>query len=279
MKSVRYDQLPLKIDGIDVLALNFSASQSASLEPVYTLGRAGIHSQAPSSSRTYQASFSYVPVFQILDGSKGHGDNLTHFLKEIKENLNTNFNPFTLDIAGIQSNKSVLRSIQFSISPYSLIQFSVAFDIFGEFLGEVAAEYIDEEKSSLLEKSPNSIQAENINPHYTRLIASPGLDGSILRTISYSFNVNYQPVFKVGQEFPLQILYQNATEEVEVVETDREQDITFRGKDSSFDIDIHTLDPDYYLNIKMLNPVIVSESTNISAGEILSSSKRLRSFY
>ena len=37
MKSARYDQLPLKIDGIDVLALNFSASQSASLEPVYTL--------------------------------------------------------------------------------------------------------------------------------------------------------------------------------------------------------------------------------------------------
>lgn len=278
MKSIRYDKIPVKINGDSILASNFSLSQSASVEPIYTLGRSGVHSVSPTGARSYSLSFNYIPVFTLEEPNKGLGDMITLFINNIKNNKNSSFSPFSVDVAGLTSDYAVLNSLNFSVAPYSLIQFSVSFSVLGEFTGELSPVNVDDSSEYLLNKSPNSIRKQN-DSNYTKFTASPELEDSVMRSLSYSFNLNYEPVFKIGQEFPFQIMYQSAVEEASVEETKKASLIDFRGDSSQFDLTLHTLDPDYFLNIKMINPILVSESTAASSNDILSSSKILRSFY
>tara|TARA_E500000081_G_scaffold64455_1_gene66742 strand:- start:799 stop:1650 length:852 start_codon:yes stop_codon:yes gene_type:complete len=283
MRHAKYDQLPLKINDINILATNLTISQESFQEPVYSLGRSGIHSQSPTASRAYKLSFSYVPVFQIIDYNKGEGDFLTHFVKQIKENKQSDFGFFDFNFSGLTSNKAALESLSFSISPYSIIEFSVSFIVFGEITGSITPELIPEEKSSLFERSPNSIRSPDMN-NYTKLVSSPNSssqesEGSVLESLNYSFSLTYEPVYKVGQEFPVKVLYQKAVEDISIAETFRETQIQYRDNDSFFDINLHTLESDYYLNLKMKNPMILSESSMVSSNELLSSSKKLRSHY
>ncbi len=277
MKLIKYDQIPITLNGISILASRFTASQRVNLAPIYTLGRSGLYSQSPSGSRSYQVSFDYTPVFQDFD-QKGKGDFLTSFLTEIKDKTNSSIDFFTLDLAGVSSEKCILNSLSFSLAPYSLITFSIVFDVFGELEGLISKQEDIKEESSFLLKSPNSIEGVS-GSDYTKFTLSPQTQDSNLLSISYSISLQYTPVSKIGQEFPLDILYQKAEENANIVESKRGAGLEFRGTDTDFSLNLNTLNQDYYYVLEMKNPIIVSESSTVSSEGFLTSSKQIRSYY
>ena len=138
MASIRYDQVPVVIEHGGrterMLAYDCSLSEAADLTPVYLLGKQSIVEQTPQGARTASISFSYTPVLKgIIDVDIDKVGNY-NIINELASGLKNSKASQTSGVSirfGRISGEGLLSSYSFSLSPYSPVECTVNFELFG----------------------------------------------------------------------------------------------------------------------------------------------------
>ena len=181
------------------------------------------------------------------------------------------------------SGEGLLESYSVSLEPYAPVTCNVNFLLLGS--GEnvpVSGELISQDQvhrqANLASHVGHTSYSDFMAGESPATITSDNQTG-VLTSVNYSINFNYEPVYKLGQEFPSTFLYHSANERAEITENTFETGIAFTGKAENFDLEIKTLDNKTAMRIRMTKPVVKDSKLSISAGDIAGTSKTLNSFY
>ncbi len=291
MASIRYDQIPLTIQygsrTEKILAYDCSLSETADLQPVYSIGKKGVAEQAPQGARTASVSFSYTPVLTGITNerfkSKGDYNIINGVASGLKTTKASQSSGVSLVFGGI-SGEGLLTSYSVSLEPYAPVQCSVNFELFGSGENIPAS---GELKAQSLFRSPASALASGVgHSAYSSFMTaqSPATitssdETGILKSVNYSINFNYEPVYKLGQEFPSTFLYHSATEEARLMENVYETGIAFTGKSEKFHLDVKSIDNNNTISVNMENPVLMSTQLRVGSNGVAETEKTIRSFY
>ena len=290
MASIRYDKVPLVIEYDSrvekVLAYNCSLTEAADLQPAYAIGKKGAAEQTPQGARTASLSFSYTPVFSGYTNrvkSRGDFNIINHVANGLKSSKKPQSSGISIKFGGI-SGEGLLTSYSVSVSPYSPVQCSVNFELFGSgqdipISGELSSQAISNtDNSSLASSVGHSAYSAFMSAGSPATITSRDETG-VISNIDYSINFEYEPVYKLGREFPSSFLYHSASEETRISENVHETGINFTGKSEDFKLNIKSLDNNNAMSIDMTNPVLTNIQIDASAGDIAQTEKTIRSFY
>ena len=294
MASIRYDQVPVVIEHGGrterMLAYDCSLSEAADLTPVYLLGKQSIVEQTPQGARTASISFSYTPVLKgIIDVDIDKVGNY-NIINELASGLKNSKASQTSGVSirfGRISGEGLLSSYSFSLSPYSPVECTVNFELFGSGESDLPVTGALEKESPESFKLINSKLAEDVgHTAYSDFMTagSPATitdnqETGVLQNINYSINFEYEPVYKLGQEFPAEFLYHQAREEASVTENVYETGIHFTGNGESFYLKINSLSNNNAMEIRMDDPVLSNTQASVRGGDIIQTSKTIRSFY
>tara|TARA_A100001201_G_scaffold64964_1_gene61114 strand:- start:443 stop:1288 length:846 start_codon:yes stop_codon:yes gene_type:complete len=281
MASIRYDKIPLTLEfGANtekIIAYDCSLSQAADLQPVRAIGFRGVSEQTPQGARTSSVSFSYTPV---LTG--------TNIINEIASGLKNSRASQTSGVSirfGGVSGEGLLSSYSLNLAPYSPAQCSVNFELFGSgqnipVSGELKSQTVSRSSDvqALASNVGHSAFSSFMAGQSPATISSEDSTG-ILQSVDYSINFEYEPVYKLGQEFPSSFLYHAATEEARVTENVHETGISFTGKNENFQLKVKSLDNNSEMQINMERAVVDNSQISAGANGIAETSKTLRSFY
>jgi hypothetical protein len=146
-------------------------------------------------------------------------------------------------------------------------------------------------KKGAAEQTPQGARTASLSFSYTPVLSgyinragSPATitsrdETGVISNIDYSINFEYEPVYKLGREFPSSFLYHSASEETRISENVHETGINFTGKSEDFKLNIKSLDNNNAMSIDMTNPVLTNIQIDASAGDIAQTEKTIRSFY
>jgi len=98
----------------------------------------------------------------------------------------------------------------------------------------------------------------------------------------YSISFNHNPIYKVGQEFPVTSLYTTAQESINVTEDIFQSGLAFDETASDYTIDLHGLDTastNDKMQLKMISGKQVSTSMSAGLDDIVRSQKTLTASY
>lgn len=211
-----YDQVDVSINDSGVLAQSASINRAADLNPIYSVGRKGIHSQSPGSARNYSASVSYYleidnePNFAALE-------NLKTFNSTTEE-----LAPVCLNIGGV-SGAFYLKSYSIQAAPNSPIVADASYVGFTEISGN--------SKPKTGNTDYNLSSGSGIAYGFSAFITTTGTFSVPPKFgFSYSFSADYKPIYKVGAEEPIAVKLMSAAEQMNIISTGL-YDPTFSGSD------------------------------------------------
>ena len=291
MATIRYDQVPLTIHYNDrsetILAYNCALSEAADLRPVKGIGFKGTAEQTPQGARTASISFSYTPVLTgIVDtflettGSFNIINELASGLKTSKQSIASGVD---IVFGGI-SGEGLLSSYSLSLAPYSPVHCDGNFELFGSgenipVSGSLTATEGDKEEQSLAGTVGHSAYSSFMTSGSPATITSEDQTG-IVQSVDYSLNFQYEPVYKLGKEFPFSFLYHSAEEEASITENVYQASgIAFTGKNENFHLNIKALDGSTAMQLKMDEPVLSNAQVSVDAGGLVNATKQIRSVY
>ena len=223
--TVFYDKAVVEVkfagEREQLLASDCSLSFSSTQQPLYAVGTKGALGQFPSAARAGEVSFSFLT--SLTGEYLGHSGNLINGLASgIKNNASNGSEASGVEIkfAGV-SGSGFLTSYGFGVAANSVSSSSASFTFFGSgdqlpFSGRLAAvdgTVVDEAKLA-----SGIGHARYTNLDNFALVIENTAETATVYGIDYSLSLNYDPIFKVGQEFPTTCLYTNAQESVTITE-------------------------------------------------------------
>ena len=286
MASIRYDKIPLilEYDGRTekVLAYDCSLNEEATLQPAYSIGKQGIAEQTPAGARKASVSFSYTPVLTGYSTVGNEFNIINEAASKQKILKGTQATEVAIRFGGI-SGEGLLESYSVSLEPYAPVTCNVNFLLLGSgenipVSGELISQDQAHKQADLASDVGHTAYSDFMAGESPATITSDNQTG-VLTSVNYSINFNYEPVYKLGQEFPSTFLYHSANERAEISENTFETGIAFTGKAENFDLEIKSLDNKTAMRIRMTRPIVKDSRLSISAGDIANTSKTLNSFY
>jgi hypothetical protein len=293
MATVFYDKASVSVDwgtaGETLLASDFTVNLSSSAQPLYAIGNKGSLGQFPTSARVGDVSFNFITsITGVNYGQKG---NLINFLASgIKHSVGSMASGVTISGAGVKGI-GFLNSYSFSVASNSISTSSASFTFFGSGTQlPVSGRLTD---STAVPAGGGAELATGVaHGRYTPLTTlkttigagdDPGpTDEGTVFGADYSVNFNHNPIYKMGQEFPVMSLYTTAQESINVTEDIFNSGLAFDETASDYTIDLHGLD-NASTNDKMQLIMISGKqvSTSMSAGldDIVRSQKTLTASY
>ena len=293
MATVFYDKASVSVDwgtaGETLLASDFTVNLSSSAQPLYAIGYKGSLGQFPTSARVGDVSFNFITsITGVNYGQKG---NLINFLASgIKHSVGSMASGVTISGAGVKGI-GFLNSYSFSVASNSISTSSASFTFFGSGTQlPVSGRLTD---STAVPAGGGAELATGVaHGRYTPLTTlkttigagddpDPTDEGTVFGA-DYSVNFNHNPIYKMGQEFPVMSLYTTAQESINVTEDIFNSGLAFDETASDYTIDLHGLD-NASTNDKMQLIMISGKqvSTSMSAGldDIVRSQKTLTASY
>ena len=182
------------------------------------------------------------------------------------------------------SGEGLLSSYSFQLESYSPVECSVNFELFGSgedlpASGELKSQTITRnEQSAIASGVGHSAFSAFMTAGSPATITSSDETG-ILQSVNYAINFDYEPVYKLGQEFPSSFLFHSASEETRVSENLYETGIEFTGKAENFKLNIKSIDNANAISVNMDKPVLANTQLRVGAGGIAQAEKTIRSFY
>ena len=296
MATVFYDKASVSVDwgtaGETLLASDFTVNLSSSAQPLYAIGYKGSLGQFPTSARVGDVSFNFITsITGVNYGQKG---NLINFLASgIKHSVGSMASGVTISGAGVKGI-GFLNSYSFSVASNSISTSSASFTFFGSGTQlPVSGRLTDSTATVGIGTTAGSSLATGVaHGRYTPLTTlkttigagddpDPTDEGTVFGA-DYSVNFNHNPIYKMGQEFPVMSLYTTAQESINVTEDIFNSGLAFDETASDYTIDLHGLD-NASTNDKMQLIMISGKqvSTSMSAGldDIVRSQKTLTASY
>tara|TARA_R110002110_G_scaffold266672_1_gene482410 strand:+ start:31 stop:915 length:885 start_codon:yes stop_codon:yes gene_type:complete len=294
MATVFYDKASVSVDwgtvGETLLASDFTVNLSSSAQPLYAIGNKGSLGQFPTSARVGDVSFNFIT--SLTGGHYGQRGNLINFLASgIKHSVGSMASGVTISGAGVKGI-GFLNSYSFNVASNSISTSSASFTFFGS--GSqlpVSGRLADSTATVGLGTTTGGSLATGVaHGRYTPLTTlqttlNPGggdEEGGTVFGADYSISFNHNPIYKVGQEFPVTSLYTTAQESINVTEDIFQSGLAFDETASDYTIDLHGLDnasTNDKMQLKMISGKQVSTSMSAGLDDIVRSQKTLTASY
>ena len=291
MATVFYDKASVNVEwgttNETLLASDFTVNLSSSAQPLYAIGNKGSLGQFPSSARVGDASFNFITSLTGVNyGQKG---NLINFLASgIKHSVGSMASGVTISGAGVKGI-GFLNSYSFNVASNSISTSSASFTFFGSgsqlpVSGRLA------DSTARVGIGTTSLATGVAHGRYTPLTTlqtTINLGGGDAQTgtvfgADYSISFNHNPIYKMGQEFPVTSLYTTAQESINVTEDIFQSGLAFDETARDYTIDLHGLDnasTNDQMQLKMISGKQVSTSMSAGLDDIVRSQKTLTASY
>ena len=292
MATVFYDKAAVTVDfatfGETLLASDFTVNFSTSASPLYSIGSKGPLGQFPSSARVGDVSFNFIT--SITGRHQGQQGNIINYLASgIKHSVGSVASGVTISGAGVKG-VGFLNSYSFNVASNSVSSSSASFTFFGS--GDQLPVSGRLAESIAFPESNNTKLATGVaHGRYTDLtnirtvLSNNGeTDTATVFGADYSISFNHNPVYKVGQEFPVLALYTTAQESINVTEDVFESGLKFDESASDKTLSVKGLDPPGVptamgMEVKMISGKQVSTSMSAGLDDIVRTQKTLTASY
>ena len=295
MATVFYDKASVSVEwgsiGETLLASDFTINYSTSAQPLYTIGSKGALGQFPSSARVGDASFNFIT--SITGQNYGQNGNIINFLASgVKHSVGSMASGVTITGPGV-SGVGFLNSYSFNVASNSISTSSASFTFFGSGTQLPVSGRLGD--STTFPATSNTKLATGVaHGRYTNLTplrttigaGSPpmGEENGTVFGADYSISFNNNPIYKVGQEFPVTSLYTTAQESVNVTEDIFNSGLAFDESASDKLITLQGLDSAATptatsMEVKMISGKQVSTSMSAGLDDIVRSQKTLTASY
>jgi hypothetical protein len=295
MATVFYDKASVNVEwgGINetLLAADFTVNLSSSAQPLYAIGNKGTLGQFPSSARVGDVSFNFITsITGVNYGQKG---NLINFLASgIKHSIGSTASGVTISGAGVKGI-GFLNSYSLNVASNSVSTSSASFTFYGSgsqlpVSGRLANSTIFPSAGNLGTELATGVAHGRYTPLTTlETTIGAGADpaptdvGTVFGA-DYSVSFNHNPIYKLGQEFPVTSLYTTAQESINVTEDIFNSGLAFDESSNDYTIDLHGLDTastNDKMQLKMISGKQVSTSMSAGLDDIVRSQKTLTASY
>jgi len=226
MATVFYDKAAVEVthNGVSeqLLATDCSLSFSSAQAPLYAIGSKGTLGQFPAGARQGDLSFSFLTTITgTYFGVNGNIINsLASGIKEAAAN-NSEVSGVEIRFAGV-TGSGYLNSYGVGIQGNSVSSSSCGFTFFGSGTQLPVTGRLDDFAGQTIQTG--KLATGIAHGRYTNLenfatsIASASNDKANVFGADYSITFNHNPVYKVGQEFPMTCLYTTAQETLGLTE-------------------------------------------------------------
>ena len=295
MATVFYDKASVNVKwgGIDesLLASDFTINYSSSSQPLYAIGNKGALGQFPSSARVGDISFNFIT--SITGVHYGQRGNIINFLASgIKNSVGSMASGVTISGAGVKGI-GFLNSYSFNVASNSISTSSASFTFFGSgtqlpVSGRLANSTMFPGAGNLGTELATGVAHGRYTPLTTlkTTIGAGGdpdpADNGTVFGADYSVSFNHNPIYKLGQEFPVTSLYTTAQESVNVTEDIFNSGLAFDESSNNYTIDLHGLDnasTNDKMQLEMVSGKQVSTSMSAGLDDIVRSQKTLTASY
>lgn len=292
MATVFYDKAAVSVNlggvGETLLASDFTINYSASAQPLYTIGRHGSLGQFPSSARVGDVSFNFIT--SITGNPNGYKGNFINYLASgIKHSVGATASGVTISGAGVKGI-GFLNSYSLNVASNSVSTSSASFTFFGSgdqlpvsgrLAESTATPAIDAGK---LATGVAHGRYTTLTPFQTSISNAGGAatDVGDIFGADYSISFNHNPVYKVGQEFPITSFYTTAQESVNVTEDVFNSGLAFDDTATNKMITLKGLDAGggaQSMELEMISGKQVSTSMSAGLDDIVRSQKTLTASY
>ena len=237
MATVFYDKAMVNVsfNGINenILASDCTINLSSSQQPLYSIGTKGTLGQFPTAARVGDISFNFIT--SITGSYHGYQGNLINYIASgVKHSTSSQCSGVEIKCAGI-TRYGYLNSYSFNVGSNTVSTSSAAFTLYGSGSATPISGFLFNNKGNTVvgvgTSSPSLAtgiahgRTSDISALKTSITA-PTDEGNIFAA-DYSLSMNHNPVYMVGQEFPLTSFYTTAAESVNVTEDIFNKDLKF----------------------------------------------------
>tara|TARA_R110000851_G_scaffold240516_1_gene393246 strand:+ start:1379 stop:2266 length:888 start_codon:yes stop_codon:yes gene_type:complete len=295
MATVFYDKASVNVEwgaiNETLLASDFTVNLSSSAQPLYAIGNKGTLGQFPSSARVGDVSFNFITsITGVNYGQKG---NIINFLASgIKHSIGSTASGVTISGAGVKGI-GFLNSYSLNVASNSVSTSSASFTFYGSgsqlpVSGRLANSTIFPSAGNLGTELATGVAHGRYTPLTTletTIGAGADPDPTDVGTVfgaDYSVSFNHNPIYKLGQEFPVTSLYTTAQESINVTEDIFNSGLAFDESSNDYTIDLHGLDTastNDKMQLKMISGKQVSTSMSAGLDDIVRSQKTLTASY
>jgi len=273
--------------GETLLASDFTINYSTSAQPLYSIGNKGPLGQFPSSARVGDISFNFIT--SITGQHYGQNGNIINFLASgIKHLVGSQASGVTISGAGVKG-MGFLNSYSFNVASNSVSTSSASFTFFGHGDDLPVSGRLGDSTASPSIHATNLATGvghgryTNLTDLQTQLASGPSEIGTVFGA-DYSVSFNHNPVYKVGQEFPVTSLYTTAQESINVTEDVFQSGLAFDESAVDKTLTIKGLDGPgaptaTSMAVKMISGKQVSTSMSAGLDDIVRSQKTLTASY
>jgi hypothetical protein len=303
MARIFYDKAPVEVQALGTnfretliatdCSINFTSSQS----PIYAVGKKGSIGQFPAAARVGDISFNFLTTitgeFQNIVGigvTSSQGNIINYLADAIKNSTDSEASGVIIKCAGV-SGVGFLNSYSFNTAANSISSSSAAFTLFGSgtqlpvsgrLSGVTAGVGDGTSVTTGIAHGRFTTMPSSLNTVLYQSDAALGdryATGTIYST-DYSINFNHNPIYKIGQEFPVTTFYTTASESLTVSEDVFNSGLKYDETASSYDIALKglssTAQPMY---VRVSEAKEVSTSASVGLDDIIRTQKTLTAAY
>ena len=279
MATVFYDKAAVEVthDGVSeqLLATDCSLSFSNAQAPLYAIGSKGTLGQFPAGARQGDLSFSFLTT--ITGTYFGLNGNIINSLASGVKGAASNSSEVSgveIKFAGV-SGSGYLNSYGVGVQSNSVSSSSCGFTFFGSGrLDNFAGQTIQTGKLATGVAHGRYTNLDNFATSLTAGDSAANVFGA-----DYSISFNHNPVYKVGQEFPMTCLYTNAQETLGITEDVFQSGLAFDSAANDLTLTLSGLGGNYGMEIGLSGAKQVSTAMSAGMDDIVRTQKNLTAVY
>jgi len=294
MATVFYDKAAVKVSfGVaseTLLANNCTINYSSSQQPLYAIGSKGTLGQFPSAARVGDISFGFLTSITGLH--HGYRGNIINTIASgVKNSVNSEVSGVQIECAGI-TGYGFLNSYSFNVASNAISTSNASFTFFGSGSATPISGYLINTKTPMpiatgvLATGIAHGKTTSLGPLKTTISAAgtpPGPVGGDSANVfgaDYSLSLNHNPVYKVGQEFPMMSFYTTAQESVNVTEDVFDKALAFNEGAGDITLSLAGLGADtWYQKVGITGATQINTSMTAGLDDIVRTQKTLTAAY
>jgi len=263
MARIYYDQCEVRINDTGVLATSISLNTDITLGPVYTLGkRKPFKKQITTGPKNSNFQISYL--------INPTGDPSFEAVKTIKNLLAApeNYDGVSIALAGITGYYCYLNNISFKIEPNNVIVAQANYITYHKISGDLS-----------IKNNPNPASADSI-AHSTKsnVISGRNFNQSDIYNLTYTFALNLNPIYTIGQEEPIEVKPIRGQETVNMTENLFHK-LVYTGENLPLKIEISGLLDSNKFDVSMPDAYINSSTIESNLDDIVKTTKTIVQYY
>jgi hypothetical protein len=289
MATVFYDKAAVEVthNGVteQLLATDCSLNFSNSQRPLFMIGTKRALGQFPSAARVGDLSFNFLTT--ITGTHFGQNGNLINAVASGIKNDAANGSEasgVTVKFAGV-SGLGFLTSYGLGVASNSVSSSSAGFTFYGSGTQLPVSGRLTGVAGQLL--NTGALTTGIVQGRYTNLnnfatiISAPNTatETATVFSAEYSLSLGYNPVYKIGQEFPTTCFYTNAQESINITEDVFNSGLAFKETSQNLVMTVSGLGGSSGMEVGMSGAQQVGTSMQAGVDDIVRTQKTLTAVY